>query len=222
MGALVSGNNAVFSYEKEDDELVSVDGIFKFGYDFNADFYWGTGFEGGLYSDTDAPSGYSDSFNFEKYYINIAAKSYISFTVELFEWYRVTPTVYLRPFNVHALEAWVLWFRPESTNWDTDLFDINFYLSSNLAFLKAWLGVQEQVKICGKSVADWIDDSEANSLWPDSYDDDCYFLDGTAEEYDDEYWHISAVDDYFPDYANSGYYGEIPLFNYWILDKWDW
>lgn len=76
--------------------------------------FWGTGYDGGLYDDSDAPSDYSDSFNYEKYYLKLAAEGKASVTVEFFDWYRFTPTLYIKPFTMRVLEAWVLWFRPES------------------------------------------------------------------------------------------------------------
>lgn len=84
------------------------------------------------------------------------------------------------------------------------------------------MGIQEQVKVCGQSIADWIDNSNKNDLWPSDYDTDCYFLDDQAEEFDDPFWTIEVVKDYIPYIYNSGFYGEIPLLNFWVLNKWDW
>lgn len=188
---------------------------------YDIDLYWGTAFSGGLYSGSDVPAGYSNSFNHERYSLIVASQVKAGLVFEFFGVYKIQPTVYIQPFTVKPFEVWALWFRPESVKYDLSLFDMNFYLSSTLEFLKVYLGVQEQTKICGKSIANWIDNSNTYKPWPES-ENDCYYLDGYQPEYVDSFYQLPIIDMFLPDYAKSEWYGEIALFNYWFRQKWDW
>jgi hypothetical protein len=65
---------------------------------------YGTAYEGGNYTGSDAPALYADAFNYEKYYA--FAWSWIegAATVEFFSTYEITPRVWIEPFEVHPWE----------------------------------------------------------------------------------------------------------------------
>ena len=220
VGSVVAENHSILSYNGNWYNQLQK-WVFGFGYMYDIDIYWGTKYEGGLYTAKDVPADYSTNFNFERYSLIVASQVKAGLIIEFFGVYKIQPTIYIQPFTVKPFEIWGIWFRPESARMDLSLFDINFYLSSTLEFFKIYLGVQEQTKTCGKSIANWIDNSNTNKPWPDS-ENDCYYLDGYQPEYIDSFYQINFIDRFLPDYYKSGMYGEIPLFNYWLRQKWDW
>jgi hypothetical protein len=139
---------------------------FSFTWEYDMDLMYGTAYEGGNYTGSDAPVGYEDAFNYEKYYA--FAWSWIEggATFEFFSAYEITPRFYIEPFEVHPWEQWVIWFRPISEDYDFTLFDVNVYSSSYWECCKAYLTWEEHAKVAKRSFVDYAIANGAYDLAP--------------------------------------------------------
>lgn len=224
LGVAVAGKGkSVMSWTKAD-TLVANDYI-TLTYDIDADLYYGTGYEGGQYTGSDAPLLFKNAFNYEKYFLIVATYLEAGFTLDFMGLYQVTPRIYIEPFTVHPWEQWFLWFRPVSDDYDFSLFDVNIYSSVYWECGKAYLTWEEHLDVFQKSVVDYALLDSNYDLVPDQRADWTYNI-AQQEEYTDGFWDLSIWENipYFADsdFVNSDWFGEISILNLWIRRKWNW
>lgn len=104
---------------------------FVFDYTFSGDVTYGTEYDGGIYTESDAPS---PGFYFEKQslYGEVWGAAEVKFTFLDFYQYNVKSKLSLLKFSPY--EQWVLWFDPRETGNTAD-FDANIYASTYLKVL---------------------------------------------------------------------------------------
>lgn len=188
-------------------------------YEYEFDIYYGTGYEGGPYTGSDAMP--ADGFSYEKYYMLLNSFAEVGYTCEILGLYKWTYRAWAEPWTFHPLEFWLIWYRPIASDWDFSTFDLNVYISSHVNALNFYQTWEEHLKVAQKSIADFVMDFANYTPIPSSADD-WKFYDAQSDEYEDPYFQIDIVEKFIPGWYNSDYYGEIALFNWWIFDNYSW
>ena len=134
--------------------------------------------------------------------------------------YEFTPRLYIEPFEIHPLEEWILWYRPVADGYDfTQNFDVNFYTGTYWECCKIYLTKEEHTKLAKRSLVDYVVANGDYDLLPREESHWAYNP-AYVYEYEDTFWQMYVIDRFFPDFASSGYYSEIELYNYWFRGAW--
>ena len=164
--------------------LVNVPNVLKIDYKLDVDAYWGTGYQGGLYSKTGV--ALANDFNFEKYWLQINSLASAKLIIEFEQFYKLQLTAFFEPFTYHPLELTALFFRPKSTN-SLDNFDICFRFTSLFNALKFYLKIQEQGKVTYKSISSYLASPSTVGLYPTTLADFGYNPSMSVERLDPFY-----------------------------------
>ena len=102
-GNLLSWNQAA--------NLVDITDILKIDGAVDFDMSWGTGYDSGPYKKTGVVA--ASKFNFEKYWLKVGSLGSANLVIEFFNAYKISLTLNGDLFEVHPVEATVLFYRPE-------------------------------------------------------------------------------------------------------------
>lgn len=113
----------------------------------------------------------------------------------------------------------VLWYRPEAGNIQN--FDLGIKVSTNWQFMEFYLQVQEQGAIFYKSLIESNLNNKATNYaaYPSALADFDINNRYNAAPNVDPFWQYNFVNVWFPNWANSAYYAEQPIWGYWLFGK---
>ena len=117
------------SYSKSD-AIVEGNSFFTLGYDYMADFEYHTKYQGGPYTDSDAPT---TGFQYTQYGLYIQTIGTFALNAEVMEWYTYRSDFQFRPFQVSPYTQWFIWMRPEERNYGP--MDFNIYANTYVELL---------------------------------------------------------------------------------------
>lgn len=201
-------------------------GYLHYGNYFSLDFAqlfdinYGTGYEAGPYEGDDEVV---DGFQYEKYYAYFTVDNVLAYKVTFFDYYSYDFKWTTNFLTVHPYEQYFIWYRPEAQDYDWETFDFNIFGSFYWEALRNYATVTESLRTCKWSVLAAILDED--TPYPtEFYDSHCKFTD---VEYEDPYWYIDIMQEHlFPKYDSLSVlkenYGEIDIYNWWVLGKYDW
>lgn len=195
--------------------LVDLTGYFKVDYILDFDAYWGTGYQAGPYSQAGVPD--ASKFNFEKYWLHLVALGQASLTVEVLSFYKINIIGFLEPFTVRPVEGWLLFYRPEQGALQD--FDIGLKLTSFFNMAKTYVKVQEQGKVTIKSISKYLLDG-TTLPYPTGLADFAYNALMSAQ-YLDQFYQYNFIDNIFPNFSASTYYGQTELFSMWLFSNYN-
>lgn len=169
---LAAADNTIVKSFLIADTPVDISHLFAFSYEAEFDIYYGTGYTGGVYDGSDAPSS---GYNYEKYYLVFNSFAQAGITVEFFGIYELSFNMYAEPWTFHPFEFWALWYRPIASDFDFSTFDLNLYASTYFDCLKFYVAWEEHTVVAGKSFIDWFMDFSGYTPIPISLDDWVYW-----------------------------------------------
>lgn len=141
--------------------------------------------------------------------------------MEFFNAYEITLNFWAAPWTWNPVEFWTIWYRPIASNFDFSTFDINLYLSTTFECLDFYMTREEHSKVAQKSFIDFFMDISNYMPVPISKSDWMYW-EAQAEEYEDPFYTLNVPEKFIPDWADSDWYGEIAIANFWLFERYTW
>ena len=140
--------------------------------------------------------------------------------MQFFDFYQFEWATTVTPLRFSPYSQWVIWSRPDTKAVSWDEFDIDFYGSTDLVIGTVETERTENMRTCEYSFYDWIEND--GEIFPESYKD-CPFNGEYDSEYEDDYFSWEdLVSRHLGDEFVENWYGEQAIWNYWVLDRYEW
>jgi hypothetical protein len=213
VGLVSADKHRLMDYAKSNTYDLSV---VKGSWGYSADFEYHFEYEGGPYTDSDAPA--PNVFSYKKYGVYLQTNLDLLLTTTWMNWYQWNIDVSLKPFKVSPYNQWLIWYRPEASS--VSDFDVDVYASTWCEILTLTSTIVEHAKTCKVSIWDYINDPKNENITPE--DIDCLYDSNFEKKYDDKYWHYDLGSQALSADVVNKIIGEKAIYNYWLLSKYTW